>query len=124
MVTWTVIHLVLALAILLVYKTWQLDFVIALPQVPVEKLLCIVDIPKSIQMQKDDHDIDPHEDVLKLKNYGWKQASRIWCLYLSDKLINDLNFKQSIIDDCVFYWDGLVCIVYVDDAIVMAPMDK
>ena len=35
--------------------------------------------------------------------YGQKQSVRVWNQYLVKKLVNELGFKQSKVDECVFY---------------------
>jgi hypothetical protein len=54
------------------------------------------------------------DHILKLliNIYGQKQAGCVWNSYLDTKL-REMNFKQSLIDDCVFYRDDVIFIVYV-----------
>ncbi len=47
----------------------------------------------------------------------------MWNSYLITKLW-EINFKQSIIDDCIFYQDDIIFIVYVDDGIFLGPSDQ
>ncbi len=63
--------------------------------------------------------------VLKLnKNlYGSKQAGRVWYQYLKAGL-RKAGFKQSKTDECVFFKNGTIFIVYVDDAILIGPNEK
>jgi hypothetical protein len=59
-----------------------------------------------------------------LKNlYGQKQAGRVWHEYLVEGLI-ERHFKQSIVDNCVFYKGSTMLLVYVDDAIICGPSSK
>ena len=62
------------------------------------------------------------EYVLKLQKnlYGSKQAGRVWYKYLRGGL-RKRGFKQSKLDECIFYKDGILFIVYVDDAIIIGP---
>ncbi len=64
------------------------------------------------------------DHVLKLlaNIYGQKQAGRVCDSYLITKL-REVNFKQSLIDNCVFYRDDVIFIVYVDDGIFLGPSD-
>ncbi len=55
--------------------------------------------------------------------YGQKQAGPVWNGYLVNK-IWEINFKQSLIDDCVFCRDNVIFIVYVDDGIFLVPLDQ
>ncbi len=57
-----------------------------------------------------------------LKNiYGQKQAGRVWNKFLVEKLCS-IGFKPSLIDDCVFYRDDIIFMVYVDDGIFLGRM--
>ncbi len=47
----------------------------------------------------------------------------MWNNYLITKL-QEINFKQSLIDDCIFYRDDIIFIVYVDDGIFLGSSDK
>jgi hypothetical protein len=61
---------------------------------------------------------------LLLKNlYGLKQAAKTWFEYLRDALIlseekGGYGFKQSLIDPCVFYKEGITMISWVDDCLI------
>ena len=62
--------------------------------------------------------------VLKLLRnlYGQKQAGRVWNEYLVEKL-RSIGFMQSLIDECVFYRDNVIFIVYVDDGIFVGSSE-
>ncbi len=47
----------------------------------------------------------------------------MWNSYLVTKLW-EINFKQSLIDDCVFYQDDVIFIVYKDNGIFLGPSDQ
>ena len=57
--------------------------------------------------------------MLKLhKNvYGKKHAGRVWYRYLNQKLLEELVFEISQVDECVFYLVKTVYILYTDDSI-------
>jgi hypothetical protein len=58
-----------------------------------------------------------------LKNlYGQKQAGRVWYQHLVRGL-KKLGFVQSTVDECVFYYGTCVLLVYVDDTIVLGPLE-
>ncbi len=65
------------------------------------------------------------DHVLKLlaNIYKQKQAGHVWNSYLVTKLW-EINFKQSLIDDCIFYQDNVIFIVYVDDGTFLGPSDQ
>jgi len=43
---------------------------------------------------------------------------------MTEKLVEELGFTQSEIDDCVFYKGNCVMLIYVDDTILMGPDQK
>ena len=118
-VTWISIRLILILSILLCWHTRQIDFILAYPQAPIETPL-FMEIPKGVSL----HGLPRHtnEYVLELKMnlYGQKQAGRVWYKHLTSGLTK-LGFTSSAIDECVFYRNGTVFLVYVDDGIIAGP---
>jgi hypothetical protein len=98
--TWDSIRLLLTLTAVHGWHTKTMDYVLTHTQAPVEKDLYMI-IPKGFEVYKG----PSGKYVLKLhKNvYGQKQAGRAWNKSLVDKLVNKLRFKQSKIDECVFY---------------------
>jgi hypothetical protein len=50
--------------------------------------------------------------------YGLKQAPRLWKLTI-DRMMMSLGFKQSGTDTAVYFKDGCVMCVYVDDLLIM-----
>ena len=56
--------------------------------------------------------------------YGQKQAGRVWNQYLVNKLINELGFTQSKIDECVFYRGRTMYVLYTDDSLLAGPCQK
>ena len=71
-----------------------------------------------------DKDDNPKDYVLKLnKNvYGQKQAGRVWNKYLVNELVNEIGFKQSEVDTCVFYKGNVMYVLYTDDSILAGPI--
>jgi len=65
------------------------------------------------------------DHVLKLlaNLYSQKQAGWVWNSYLVNKLL-EIDFKQSLINDCVFYHGDVIFIVYVDDGIFLGSSDE
>ena len=60
--------------------------------------------------------------MLKLKKslYGLKQAPRNFYLHLKSKL-EEVGFKQSESDACLFLTDKVICLIYVDDTLLYLP---
>ena len=119
-VTWFAIRLMLIVALLFMLALRQIDFVQAYPQAPIETDM-YMELPHGIETACG----KPKDHVLKLLSnlYGQKQAGRVWNSYLVEKL-GAIGFKPSLIDDCVFYRDDVIFIVYVDDGIFVSPDDN
>jgi hypothetical protein len=64
------------------------------------------------------------DHVLKLEKniYGQKQTGCVWNFFLMDKLMS-IGFTPSLIDDCVFFQDDILFMVYVDDGIFLGNDD-
>ena len=120
-VTWITIRLLLVLTVLNNWKSRQIDFVLAYPQADIQVPM-YMELPKGIE-PKDDN-VDKKGYVLQLlKNlYGQKQAGRVWSLFLKEKL-EAIGFVVSEFDECLFYRDNVMFIVYVDDGIFVSTSD-
>ena len=56
-----------------------------------------------------------------LKNlYGFKDAGKTWHDYLK-KGLEDEGWKPSNIDNCLFTKDGIILVLYIDDAVLTSP---
>lgn len=101
------------------WRTKQIDFVQAFAQAPIEKTL-YMRVPAGIEL---DDGSDPRDYVLKLHRniYGQKQAGREWNQYLVKKLTGELGFKQSKVDECVFYRGRTLYVLYTDDSLLAGP---
>ena len=114
-VNWFSIRLCLALTLIFQWKTRQIDFVLAFPQADVECDL-FMQLPRGISFPG----IHRSTHCLKLKKnlYGSRQAGRVWNQHLVNGLVGTLLFKQSKVDECVFYRGTTVLLIYVDDGIL------
>jgi hypothetical protein len=119
-VAWFAIRLLIVFGILFDWALCQVDFVMAYPQAPT-KMDMYMELPTGIHTKHG----NSKGHVLKLlaNIYGQKQASHVWNSYLVTKL-RQINFKQSRIDDCIFYRDNIIFIVYIDDGIFLGPSDQ
>ena len=92
----------------------------AYPQASIECDL-YMELPQGIQTSEG----DSKDHVLKLlKNiYGQKQAGWVWNEFLIDKFTS-IGFKASLIDDCVFYRNNIIFMVYVHDGIFLGKDDE
>jgi hypothetical protein len=68
-------------------------------------------------------DSEPYCLKLKKNLYGQKQAGRVWNKFLH-KGLTELGFKQSSVDECVYYRNASILLCYVDDMILIDPSDK
>jgi hypothetical protein len=120
-VNWFSIRLCLIMALLFKWKTRQIDFVLAFPQADVECDI-FIELPRGVTFSG----VHRSTYCLKLiKNlYGTKQAGRVWNQHLVDGLVGKLNFRQSKVDECVFYRGTTILLIYVDDGILCGPSAK
>ena len=119
-VQWTSTRFFLTISVLRGWICRQLDFVLAYPQAPVETEMYI-EIPRGFEFRGSRK---THCMKLLQNIYGQKQAGRVWNIYMTEKLVNELGFVQSVVDDCVFYKGNCVMLIYVDDTILMGPDQK
>ena len=117
-VGWWVLRLFFTIAILCNLHARQVDFVLAYPQAPIQYDMYMA-LPKGIEARYG------KRKVLKLhKNlYGQKQAGRQFHHFARDNLIK-LGWNQSKIDECIFYKDSSILLMYVDDLIVLNKSNK
>ncbi len=116
--SWTSVRLLLALASIHGWHTTQIDCVLAFPQAPVERDI-YMEIPKGFDLDR----ANQKQYVLQIHQniYGQKQAGRVWNQYLVDKLMKKVGFKQSKIDECVFYKGKVIYVLYTKDSILASP---
>ena len=116
---WPTIRFLLTQSLIMGWHTRQIDFTLAYPQADAECQL-FMEIPKGFNVSGGNHN-----HCLKiLKNiYGQRQAGRIWSLHLK-KGLQACGFTQSQVDECVFYNNTVIFMVYVDDAILLSPHSK
>ena len=102
------------------WHTIQLDYVLAFTQAPVDRNL-YTNIPKGFEVEG----ANKGEYVFKIKKntYGQKQAGRVWNKHLCAKL-EKFGFKQSIIDECVFYKEDMIYDLYTDARILAGPSEQ
>lgn len=115
-VSWETVRSLLTIAILNGWETRQIDFVLAFPQAKVDCPM-FMEVPQGCNVDGNRSDY-----VLSLKKnlYGARQASRVWFNYLMAGL-KKRGFKQSKVDQSVFYKGETIFIVYVDDGILIGP---
>ena len=120
-VQWISIRMMLTLSVIHQMYTTSIDFTLAFPQADTDVTI-YMEVPLGCEVPEGDY-------VCKLiKNlYGLKQAARTWFEYLRDTIIADeidgrlVGFKQSLVDPCIFYRNGVTLISWVDDCLIFAP---
>ena len=119
--SWPTVRLLLTMVIQKNWPTRQIDYVMAYTQADVEHDQMFMQIPKGFDLDG----ANAKDYVLKLnKNlYGQKQAGRVWNKHLVRKL-KSIGFKQSMIDECVFYRGQCIYVLYTDDSILTGPTDE
>ena len=115
-VTWFAIRLMITFGIIFGWTLKQVDFIMAYPQAPIECDL-YMDLPHGINVKG----ASSKDYALRLlaNVYGQKQGGRVWNEYLTNKLVDELGFVQSRIDQCVFYRGTTIFICYTDDGIAL-----
>lgn len=116
--SWNSVRMLLTLTAVHGWYTKQINFVQAFAQTPVERTL--YKIPAGIDLEDG---TNPINYVLKIHRniYGQKQAGRVWNKFLMWKLIDELGFKQSKVDECVFYRGSTMYALYTDDSLLAGP---
>jgi hypothetical protein len=92
----------------------------AYPQDPIEMDI-YMELPQGIRTahrNSKDHVLKSEKNI-----YGQKQAGRVWNSFLVDKLLS-IGFTTSLVDNCVFYRDDVIFMVYVDDGIFLGDDDS
>ena len=52
--------------------------------------------------------------------HGLKDAGATWFNHLTKEL-TAMGFEQGLVDPCLFFRDGIVLVVYVDDCLMFTP---
>ena len=107
-VQWMTVRVVLIMTILLHLENKQIDYTAAFLQAPIDHDV-YVEMPKLFAVKG---------KVWKLKRaiYGLKDAPRAYFIHTKNKL-EELGFRQSDADPCLFISPTVICLIYVDDAL-------
>lgn len=109
-VMWLTVRLLLIMSILMDLETKQIDYTAAFVHAPIDCVV-FVDMPKGFELPG---------MVWKLKKslYGLAQSPRNFFLHTKNQLTQKLGFTQSEADPCLFISDDVICLIYVDDALL------
>jgi hypothetical protein len=119
-VSWSTVRLVMILALILNWEMRSIDFIMAFPQADVKTDIYML-LPKGTKLPKKK---DPRRHLLKLKKnlYGLKDAGLTWFEFIKKGLLSEeIGFKQSTTDPCLFIKDNVLLTLYVDDAAIFSP---
>jgi hypothetical protein len=118
-VTWFAIRLMIILGMIFCWALHHVDFIMAYPQAPINMDIYL-ELPRGIQTAH--RNLKDH--VLKLEKniYGQKQAGHVWNSFLVDKLMS-IGFTPFLIDDCIFFRDDIIFMVYMDNGIFLGSDD-
>ena len=96
---------------------------LAYMQAPAEVLL-YMKFPQGYNSKYLPEGVTKGSHVLKLLHniYGNKAAGYIWNKYL-DKGLHEVGFEPSKVDPWLYYKEGVILLVYMDDGILMGTMD-
>jgi hypothetical protein len=108
-VMWLTVRLLLIMSILLELETTQIDYTAAFVHADIGCLVYVA-MPPGFGVPG---------QVWKLRKslYGLAQSPRNYFLYTRDKLIK-MGFVQSEADPCLFISSDIICLIYVDDALL------
>ena len=114
-VQWSNIRLVLTMVLANGWTTKQVDYTNAFTQAKLSEEVYI-ESPKGFQRK------DKKDQVIKLIKslYGLRQAPKSFFDKLSAGL-KERGFEQSNLDKCLFMKKDMICVVYVDDTILVGP---
>ena len=109
-VQWLTVRLILVMTIIMGLENKQIDYTAAFVQAPIDTDVYI-EMPRMFSTQG---------KVWKLRKsiYGLKQSPRNYFLHMKQKL-EKLGFTQSNADPCLFISSTVICLVYVDDALLV-----
>lgn len=112
-VAFSTIRMFLLMSIFLEYETCSIDFSNAFVQAKRPDFL-FMKVPRGFKTSK------PGQTIRLLRSlYGSKDAPKLWAELLF-KALRELGFKQSKIDQCLWYGKNLFLIHYVDDVAIAA----
>jgi hypothetical protein len=108
-VMWLTVRLLLIMSILLNLETTQIDYTAAFVHAPIDCLVYVA-MPPGFKL-------DGQVWRLNKSLYGLAQSPRNYFLYTKEKLLK-MGFYQSESDPCLFISNDIICLIYVDDALL------
>jgi hypothetical protein len=104
---------------LVMYRNWKWK------QMDVDTAFLYSTLEEEIYMEQPKGYEDGTDRVCRLLKsiYGLKQASRAWYDTLKD-FLEGVNMKRSRVDPCIYFGEGVIIFVYVDDIIIAGENDE
>ena len=125
-VQWSTVRITLLLSKLLNLSSWQIDFIQAFPQAPLDDDVymrlqqgwTLNDETNKLEQQKDPKFKD-NLNCIKLRRnlFGCKQASKNWYDHITDGLTKE-GFTPSLVDPCLWLRNDCMVYLYVDDNVI------
>lgn len=109
-VMWLTVRLLLIMSILMNLETKQIDYTAAFVHAEIDCVV-YVEMPKGFS-------IDGKVWRLKKSLYGLAQSPRNFFLHTKNQLTTKFGFTQSEADPCLFISPDVICLIYVDDALL------
>ena len=109
-VMWLTVRMLLIMSILMDLETKQIDYTAAFVHAPIDCVV-YVEMPRGFETPG---------MVWKLNKslYGLAQSPRNFFLHTKAQLTEKLGFTQSVADPCLFISRDVICLIYVDDALL------
>ena len=123
-VSWSTVRLAIIFALINNWHIESIDFVLAYPQAPVNTDIYMnpPKVPTGFNISDLPNFTDRFTNVYKLlKNlYGLKDAGKTWNDHLH-KGLTARGWTPSTVDPCLYTKQGIMLVVYVDDACLLSP---
>ncbi|MCA1806868.1 MAG: hypothetical protein LC687_03260, partial [Actinobacteria bacterium] len=120
-VEWSTVRMLFTLGVLQNWKSASIDFKSAFTQGQLPEPIYL-ELPPGYQRA------NPHlsDMVMKITTslYGEQRAANLWYSKIRKSLEDDLGFKVSVYDPCLFIRNDCLLCLYVDDAILHARDEK
>ena len=116
-VSWTTVHCIFVLALLLGWHMRSIDFIMAYTQAKVKTDIYMT-LPKGTTIPN----VDPSKHLLQLRQnlYSLKDGQVTWHEHIK-KGLQEHGFLPSKVDPCLFIIGSVLLVLYTDDAAFFSP---
>ena len=116
-VSWATVRMLLCLTLSQGWVTKQADFLNDFVQATLKEDV-YMSLPEGFEIEGGEDPSSSYALKLNKSLYGLVQSPMYWFLHLRDNL-EFLRLKQSRIDPCLFYGDGMCVLIFVDDCLFL-----